>query len=339
MEKCVTLSKWGIQRVNPGAVTSRLDAKIIVAATTTVHIQSRRSVGKEFVTSLVNSATTSFPQPEIRPAGCGFLKRKLVGAGGLNSESEWPGDVSQSQITERKRADASIRGGGSLVRNASGRNRLRTARSHNGRDLLQRGRSEGEQVDILGRTRSFLVPHRKQHRAFEENFIGVLGLADTEKQPFNAKADDEEIERLVSPFRQSEQAGLDGSCEILGGRSCKHFEIRLDDMADAADAGRFGEVFERELLRPPAFAEGFHRDVQSHFVSILEAIRDGLGRIVNPRGGAAGPHRHDAVRKGRTRETHDAQPRIIRARTPSLSVNGHPNFNGILGADAVIGQR
>ena len=45
MKKCVTLSKWGIQRVNPGAVTSRLDAKIIVAATTTVHIQSRRSVG------------------------------------------------------------------------------------------------------------------------------------------------------------------------------------------------------------------------------------------------------------------------------------------------------
>lgn len=117
MEKCVTLSKWGIQRVNPGAVASRLDAKIIVAATTTVHIQSRRSVGKEFVTSPVNSATTSFPQPEIRPAGCGFLKRKLVGAGGLNSESEWHGDVSQSQITERRRADASIRGGGSLVRN------------------------------------------------------------------------------------------------------------------------------------------------------------------------------------------------------------------------------
>ena len=67
MKKCVTLSKWGIQRVNPGAVTSRLDAKIIVAATTTVHIQSRRSVGKEFDTSAENSATTTFPQPESRP--------------------------------------------------------------------------------------------------------------------------------------------------------------------------------------------------------------------------------------------------------------------------------
>ena len=69
MKKCVTLSKWGIQRVNPGAVTARLDAKIIVAATTTGQIQSRRSVGREFGTSPVNIAATLFPQPEIRAAG------------------------------------------------------------------------------------------------------------------------------------------------------------------------------------------------------------------------------------------------------------------------------
>ena len=79
MEKCVTLSKWGIQRVNSGAVASRLDAKIIVAATTTVHIQSRRSVGKEFGTSPVNSATTSFPQPESRPAVSQPSRRRLSG--------------------------------------------------------------------------------------------------------------------------------------------------------------------------------------------------------------------------------------------------------------------
>jgi hypothetical protein len=53
-------------------------------------------------------------------------------------------------------------------------------------------------------------------------------------------------------------------------------------MADAAYTGRFGELFESELSRPPAFAECFDRDFQSDLVAILEAVRDGFGRRINP---------------------------------------------------------
>jgi len=87
--------------------------------------------------------------------------------------------------------------------------------TEDGRNVFQLVWPEGEEIDILGRPVSFLVPQGKQHRAFEEKLVGVPGLTEAVKQSLDAKAHHEEIERLVAPLRHGEQ-GRPRRGQVLG---------------------------------------------------------------------------------------------------------------------------
>jgi hypothetical protein len=67
--------------------------------------------------------------------------------------------------------------------------------------------------------------------------------------------------------------------------SRKHFEVRLNDPAHAAEPGRLGELFEREFSLPPAIPERFHRDIKADLMAEFETVSDSFGWGVNAHSG------------------------------------------------------
>lgn len=75
--------------------------------------------------------------------------------------------------------------------------------------------SEPEEIQVLRRTRSAVVPEDEKHRALEQEAIGVLRLAEPIKQALDAVAHHDVVERFVPRSRDIQQAGLDGGGQIF----------------------------------------------------------------------------------------------------------------------------
>ena len=119
---------------------------------------------------------------------------------------------------------------------------------------------------------------------------------------------------------------------------CDRLDVRAHHPLDAASAGRAVELFHGEAPLPPGVPKRFQRDVDAYAVTCLEQVGQRLGDAVNPYPLPFDLVNLDPLVKRGTAELHDAEAGVQEPWRAAAPLDGQPNLDWKLRADAMKAQ-